>query len=126
MAYVVKNIGVIVARMAGEDPIMDQVAAKLYALAVAEAERHRLTGSYIRHLKWESTKGKKGVRDRIVLATDPASISIEWGHAVRRKGERSDNSPDFEWVPGQHIMGKAIGKIPGHYYTSSSFGRSDR
>ena len=122
MAEVYRWVPVGVARMAGESSTMDDVAQTLLKITKARAERHRLTGNYIEHLSVISTPGKKGVRDRMVLASDIAAESIEWGHAVRIKGERDGNTPDFRWVPGQHILGGAIAEIPGHGYRVTSFG----
>lgn len=98
MAEVFKWVGVGVARMVGNDEVMDQVAADLMAAVLRRAARHRLTGNYIEHLKVKNVPGKKGVRDRIVEASDKAAYSIEWGH----------HTPSGTWVPGQHILGGAI------------------
>lgn len=98
MAEVYKWVGVGVARMAGNHQIMDEVAGRLMAAAVRRAAAHRLTGNYLGHLKVKNVPGKKGVRDRIVEATDVAAYSIEWGHYTQ----------SGTWVPGQHILGGAI------------------
>ena len=121
MATVNKNAGVVVARIVGRDPIMDQVAGKLLAKAVGRASRHVKTGSYIRSLKIANVPGKKGVRDRLVYSDDPAALSIEYGHAQRRRGDHGRNSADFVFVPGQFILSGAIREMPGSF--SSSFGK---
>jgi hypothetical protein len=109
-----------VARMAGNDSEMDVVAKKLYTLALRKAVTHRLTGNYIANLKIKNVPGKKGVRDRMVIAGDKAAMSIEYGHAVRQ-GKAGHNESNFKWVPGQYILTGAIASIPGE--TITSFGR---
>ena len=97
MADVYKWVGVGVARMAGDHEIMDETAHRLMAAVRFRAEQHRLTGDYISKLSVKNVPGKKGVRDRIVVANDKAAWSIEWGHWA-----------GSTWVPGQHILGGAI------------------
>lgn len=106
-----------VARMAGNDGEMDRVAKKLYTIARARAEAHRLTGAYISKLGVKNVPGKKGVRDRIVYAHDKAAMSIEYGHAVRLN-HAGRNEANFAWVPGQYILTGAINGIPGFRYNS--------
>ncbi len=105
-----------VARMAGEDSEMDRVAKKLYTIARARAESHRLTGAYIGKLTIRNVPGKKGVRDRMVYAGDKAAMSIEYGHAVRV--DSGKNGANFAWVPGQYILTGAINGIQGFRYNS--------
>lgn len=109
-----------VARMAGKSQEMDDVANKLYRLALGRAQGHRLTGNYIEKLKVKEVPGKKGVRDRMVIAGDMAAMSIEYGHAVRfnRGSDAPRNSYNFKWVPGQYILTGAINAIPGQRYNS--------
>lgn len=108
-----------VARMAGNDQEMDRVAKKLYTLARARAEQHRLTGVYISKLSIKNVPGKKGVRDRMVIAGDKAAMSIEYGHTVRiRRKDIMKNGPEYRWVPGQYILTGAIAAIPGYRYNS--------
>ena len=76
-------------------------AAELRAGVLRRAALHRLTGNYIQHLDVRNVPGKKGVRDRIVVATDKAAYSIEWGHYTQ----------SGTWVPGQHILGGAISDV---------------
>lgn len=105
-----------VARMAGNHSEMDIVARKLYTIARARAEAHRLTGAYISKMGVKNVPGKKGVRDRLVYAGDKAAMSIEYGHAVRI--EAGHNGYNFKWVPGQYILTGAINGIPGFRYNS--------
>lgn len=123
MATVYGWVPVGVAKMCGDDQIMDDVANKLHALAMRRAVAHRLTGAYISQLKVKNVPGKKGVRDRMVIAGDKAAMSIEYGHAVRyNRGDGAQkNSYNFKWVPGQFILTGAIGAIPGYSY--NSFGK---
>lgn len=101
MAEVYAWVPVGVARMCGNDSIMDETAARLMAAVLRRAAAHRLTGNYLAHLKVKNVPGKKGVRDRIVEATDKAAYSIEWGHYTK----------SGTWVPGQHILGGAINDV---------------
>lgn len=97
-----------VARMAGNDPIMDQTARAILFIVKKRARQHMLTGDYMAHLKARNIPGKKGVRDRGVFAEDKAAYSIEWGHFAPRKG-----APGARFVVGQHIMGGAVAELPG-------------
>lgn len=117
MAVVYAHVPVTVARMAGNHSTMDQVAKKLYTLARARAESHRLTGAYIASLGVENVPGKKGVRDRLVYADDKAAMSIEYGHSQRIRNA-GHNDANFKWVPGQFILTGAIGAIRGNQYNS--------
>lgn len=108
-----------VARIAGNDPEMDRVAKKLYTLALGRAVAHRLTGDYISKLSVKNVPGKKGVRDRMVIAGDKAAMSIEYGHSVRfNRTSTEKNAYNFKWVPGQFILTGAINAIPGQRYNS--------
>lgn len=119
MATVFKGISTHVARLAGDSDEMDVAAHKLMALVRARAIKHRLTGAYMSKLKIENVAGKKGVRDRLVVAGDKAAMSIEYGHAQRTNNDDPSKS-DFRWVPGQYILTGAINEIEGYKY--SSFG----
>lgn len=106
-----------VARMAGNHSEMDRVAKRLYRIAFTLATGHRLTGNYMEKLSVKNVPGKRGVRDRMVIAGDMAAMSIEYGHAVRiNKAGR--NEANFKWVPGQYILTGAINAIPGYRYNS--------
>lgn len=122
MALVYRNVSLMAARMAGNDPQMDQFAAQLLAKVTARAIRHRLTGEYISKLSVKNVPGKKGVRDRLVIAGDKAAISIEYGHSVRyNRNSTTRNSFNFKWVPGQFILSGALNEMPGFKY--NSFGK---
>ena len=116
MAVVYGWVPVGVARMAGKDPEMDRVANRLYRIAFTLASGHRLTGNYMSKLSVKEVPGKKGVRDRMVIAGDIAAMSIEYGHSVRINAE--GNGANFKWVPGQYILTGAINAIPGTRYNS--------
>jgi len=115
MAEVYGWVPVGVARMAGNDSEMDDVAERLKRIAWTLAIPHIDTTNYISKLRVKNVPGKKGVRDRIVEAGDIAAMSIEYGHAVRiNKGDDAPaNSYNFKWVPGQYILTGAINAIPG-------------
>lgn len=112
MAEVYKWVPNAVARMAGDSDEMDRVAQDLYNIVLRRAIAHRLTGDYIDNLSVKNVPGKKGVRDRVVIAGDKAAYSIEWGHTVTRKDGTS------YWLEGQHILGGAIAELPGERGTS--------
>lgn len=107
MAEVFKGVGTMVARMVGNDSVMDETAALVMGIVKARAIRHRLTGEYMSKLSVKNVPGKKGVRDRMIFAGDKAAYSIEWGHTVTRRDGTS------YWLPGQHILGGAIAETPG-------------
>ena len=99
-----------VARMAGNDPEMDRVARLVLFTVKNRARRHQLTGAYMAKLQAKNVPGKKGVRDRLITAGDKAAYSIEWGHWSPKKGVEG-----ARWVPGQHILGGAVGEVPGSW-----------
>jgi hypothetical protein len=103
--------------MAGNDPEMDRVADRLHRIAFTLAVGHRLTGNYLSKLSVKNVPGKKGVRDRMVIAGDKAAMSIEYGHSVRfNRGKNAEkNSYNFKWVPGQYILTGAIRAVPGSW-----------
>lgn len=107
MAEVYKWVPNGVARMVGNDSVMDETAAKVMAIVKARAIAHRLTGDYMSKLSIENVPGKKGVRDRMIFAGDKAAYSIEWGHTVVRRDGTA------YWLPGQHILGGAVAETPG-------------
>lgn len=99
MAQVYKNAGTLAARIAGEDPEMDRVAAATASKARALAAAHKNTGKFAASITTERIKGKRGVTDRAVSATDPAALHIELGHTAK----------NGRWVEGLHILGRAAG-----------------
>lgn len=117
MATVYKHVPNQVARMAGDHSEMDDVARKLLFAAKVRARRHRLTGAYIAQLSAKNVPGKKGVRDRLVIAGDKAAMSIEYGHTART-GNTDPSKADLRWVPGQYILTGAINSLDGYKYNS--------
>lgn len=107
---VIRRAGVIAAQIAGESSAMDGAALAVKMAAKTVAMRHRNTGNYINNLFIASVPGESGtgrtVRDRLVVADDPAAAAIEWGHIIRHK-----NSRRVTWVPGQRIMTTAKGMV---------------
>lgn len=101
MAVVYEKIAITEAsRLCGESAEMDAIAAMVAEKAKINAARHRQTGEYIDSIKVVSDQ-RPVVRDRLVLATDWAAKSIEFGHAARRSQTREGPA---RWVPGQFIM----------------------
>lgn len=111
MVYVIPNAGPIAAQIAGRSVEMDVVAGRTLRAVRTVAAGHRLTGDYMNSLSVQTVKSRLPSRvgyvdDRLVVTTDPAALSIEYGHFVRFKNARR-----VRWVPGQHIMGRAIGMV---------------
>jgi hypothetical protein len=114
MAQVNKSAGIIAARIAGESSAMDLAALVVLGRVKMVASRYRLTGGYMAALAVSKVRGRNGVKDRLVSATDPAAVSIEYGHyAVRKRrlGSRRVSTGVVRWVPGQYIMTKARGML---------------
>lgn len=116
MAQVNKTAGIIAARIAGQSSAMDLAALVVLGRVKMVASAHRMTGAYMRSLKVTKVRGRNGVQDRMVSATDPAAMSIEWGHynvRVRKQasGSRRVSTGALRWVPGQYIMTKARGML---------------
>ncbi len=107
MAVVYPGAGRKVARTVGESTALDVAAAKVLAAAKAEAAKYSDTGAYIRGLEVERVKGPSRVTDRLIVATDPASKSIEFGHLTRKGGDGRT------WVDGKYIMINAAAKAAG-------------
>ncbi len=70
-------------------------AERVLARAQALASQHRRSGRYISGLKIEAS----GVLDYYVVATDPASVPIEFGHTTKHG----------KAVAGQYILTRAAG-----------------
>lgn len=115
MAQVYKLAGIEAAKIAGRSPEMDAAAQHVLARVKVVAAQHRRTGRYIAALEVKNVRGKHGVRDRLVSATDPASLSIEYGHyatkVTKSSTSRRASSGALTWVPGQFIMTKARGSL---------------
>jgi hypothetical protein len=97
------------ARLCGADPIMDDTAKDVLKVVRRVASRHRDTGQYMHNLSVVVAEGYRG-KDRLVQATDPAAIPIEFGHwqITRRRGGRRVSA---RWVPGLHIMRDAYKEV---------------
>lgn len=108
MAKVWKVAGITAAKLTGQSSSMDEAAGEVLEAAKSEARKHRDTGDYIKALVVENVRGRSGVRDRLVSATDPAAMSIEFGHATRRS--KSHEGPP-SWVPGKFIMINAANEV---------------
>lgn len=102
MATVRNDCGLIVARIAGNSSAMDRAAETIRARAIANASAHVDTGNYISSIEIRTPiYAPAGVRDRQVIATDPASWKIEFGFH-HRGADR--------WIPGQFIMTNAVNR----------------
>lgn len=106
-AYVNESVRVDAAVIAGRSAEMDVVAGRVHRAVRTVAAAHRHTGAFIQGLVIETVPGERGtgrqVSDRVVSSTDPATLSIEYGHMVRHKNARR-----VTWVPGQHVMARGM------------------
>ncbi len=106
-AYVSERVRVDAAVIAGRSVEMDVAARRTLRAVKIVAGGNRNTGAYIRGLEVHAVRGERGtgkqVTDRVVTSTDPATLSIEYGHLVRYANARR-----VRWVPGQHIMQRAL------------------
>ncbi len=107
MASVNITASIVAAQLAGESAEMDAVAEDLAARAKAEAMKHH-DSAFATSIRVVRTPGKRGVTDRLVVATDPLAVPKELGHIIR-------NQPDgrvLGYVKGMHYMGKAAASMP--------------
>lgn len=107
MSTVNASAAIDAAQLAGESVVMDEVANKLAALARAEASAssgHDFASS----IEVQRVRGKRGVTDRLVVATDPLAAAIELGHVIRNQPD----GPVLGRVRGLHAMGKAVAALP--------------
>lgn len=106
-AFVNKDAGTHAAIIAGHSRQMDDAANRGLRTVRSVAGAHRHTGAYIDKLSVITAPGISGngrrVSDRLIVSDDPGSPAIEYGHMVRHKHARR-----VSWVPGQHIMGRAL------------------
>ena len=103
MAEVYTGAGTKIAKLPGLQPVLPSTAESIKVKAEANAGAHRRTGKYSSAFEVKSVPGKKGVRDRLVENTHPASAIIEYGHFAEKK----DGSLG-EWVPGQFNLTRAV------------------
>jgi hypothetical protein len=108
MADVYVTAAIEAAKIAGESSEMDLVAAELEARAKAEASKHNDDGTFASSIKVIRARGKRGVTDRLVIATDPLAVPKELGHVVKNEA----GGPVLGYVRGQHSMGKAVASMP--------------
>lgn len=108
VAEVYANVGITAAKIAGEDPEIDRVANRLKVLAKSEAARNRKSGEFGDSIIVVRAKGRRGVTDRLVVATDPFAAVKEFGHVIRNEA----GGPDLGYVKGLHAMSNAIKRLP--------------
>ncbi|MCJ1709229.1 DUF5403 family protein [Microbacterium sp. VKM Ac-2923] len=111
------------AQIAGDSAEFSRISGRVLIAAKVEAARHVDTGAYLSKLHMKTVPGMigtgRGVKDRLIVADDPAAASIEWGHLARvRDGvmTRVEGSRRVKWepakfVPGKHIMTNALGRV---------------
>ena len=94
------------AKLCSQSDALDVAAGKVLATAISIAQFHRLTGAYISSLGVDSIPGKRGVRDRAVIATDPLAHVIEAGYMRQ-------TANGMQHVPGQFVLTRAAAETPG-------------
>lgn len=109
VAEVYANAGIDAARVAGEDPEMDRVASLLARLIKVQARGHRASGQeFADSLMVRRVRGRRGVTDREVVATDPLAAAKEFGHVIRNEAD----GPVLGYVKGMFTMARAIARLP--------------
>lgn len=83
MGTIYKNAGIEAARAAGEHPAMDVQANRVLGLVKGFAAPHQKTRALQGSLSMSRAKGKRGVTDRVIESSDPAILSIEYGHTTK-------------------------------------------
>lgn len=111
MSYVDPRAGSMAAQIAGGSSEMDHAANRGLRAVRSVAAAHRLTGTYIAKTFVATVPSvlpsKVGpIDDRLIVADDDAAVSIEYGHLYRFKNARR-----VRYVPGQHIMGRALAQM---------------
>lgn len=99
MAEVAKNLESLIAHMPGVNAEVKRVAQAGLSIAKGKAAAHRDTGAFAQSLKLE-----RGRTDWYIVATDPNSASIEFGHHDAKTGK---------FIPGLHILGSTAADIGG-------------
>lgn len=93
-----RTIGTRAAKIAAESPEFEDGAQSIARDVRAEAGKHRVTGDFQSSVVVKPVKGSRGVTDRLVTSTDPAALSIEYGHLVKSKR-------GVKYVRGKHVFG---------------------
>lgn len=111
MAYVDPRAGSMAAQIAGRSREMDHAANRGLRAVRSIAAENRLTGNYIAKTFVATVPSvlpsKVGpIEDRVIVADDEAATSIEYGHLVR-----FTNARRVRYVPGLHIMGRALAQM---------------
>lgn len=103
MAQVFKGVGTRLAKLSPIQPLLDEAADEIKAKAQANAAVRKESGEYSDAFRVRNVRGEKGVRDRLVENTHPASAIIEYGHFAEKK-----DGTLGQWVPGQFNLTRAI------------------
>ncbi len=101
--------------MAGRSSEMDRVANRVKMSVLRIAAESRLTGAFMDSVSVQKVPGEAGVgvrvRDRIIVTTDPAALSIEYGHHASGRDQPGINLPNAPAngtrVPGKFIFTRA-------------------
>lgn len=108
--YLYERNRITVAQIAGASGEFGSQAGRVLSAAKRVAAESAVTGAYLRALSMKTVPGESGsgvtVRDRLIVADDPGAGPIEWGHLIRYK-----NSRRVRWVPGKHIMTRALASV---------------
>jgi hypothetical protein len=109
VAVVKKFVALEVARIASRSSEMDVAAKRVKAAAVSEAAKHRDSGAQGDSIVIVRSRNRRsrGVEDRVVMVTDPLGAIKEFGHVMRNA-----DGEEIGYVPGNHVMQRALSKIP--------------
>ncbi|MBN9209353.1 MAG: DUF5403 family protein [Microbacterium ginsengisoli] len=107
MAEVYANAGIIAAQLAGDSIEMDRIAEDLASRTRANAAE-RGDADYAASVRVTRARGRNGVTDRLVEATDPLAAPKELGHVVRN----SPDGPVLGYVRGMRYMSRAVTETP--------------
>lgn len=107
MADVFANAGIEAARIVGESPEMDRVAN---AIATRGRARALARGdlAFATSIRVVRVRGRRGVTDRVIEATDPLAAPKELGHVIRNEAD----GPVLGFVPGLRYLGGAVRAMP--------------
>ena len=107
MAEVYANAGIEAAKIAGASAEMDVEAGKV-ALRVRTNALARGDTTFAASVSVNTVRGKRGVSDRVVAASDPLAAPKEFGHVIRNEAD----GPVLGYVKGLRYMRNALEAAP--------------
>lgn len=107
MAQVYRDAGIEAAKIAGESSVMDGVARAIAARARANALA-RGDSTFASSIEVRKVRGRRGVSDREIVATDPLAVPKELGHVIRNQAD----GPVLGYVKPMRYMRDALEQTP--------------